>query len=49
MPGRPGKFIFLAGRWNQRQFEDSRYVRLPFQVGPGDTIELKWLARWQLP
>lgn len=49
MPGRPGKFIFLADRWNEKQLEDSRYVWLPFEVGPGDTIELKWVDRWQLP
>ena len=49
MPGKPGKFIFMADRWNEKQLEDSRYVWLPFEVGSGGTIELKWVDRWQLP
>lgn len=49
MPGRPGQFILLADRWNPKKLEDSRYVWLPFEIGPGDTIKLKWVDRWQLP
>ena len=48
MPGQKRKFIFMADRWNAKNLEDSRYVWLPFEIGPDDTIELKWLDRWKL-
>jgi beta-xylosidase len=48
-PGKKaGSFIFLADRWNEKRLEDSRYVWLPFRVGPGDEIRIEFLSEWDM-
>jgi hypothetical protein len=45
---RPGCFIFLADRWSPRRLSDSRYIWLPFTLGPEGTFTIKWLDEWDL-
>lgn len=45
--GQPGKFIFLADRWQPDDLSDSRYVWLPFTVKPDRPLEIPWRERWQ--
>jgi len=47
VPGKPGKFIFMADRWNKTDLEDSRYVWLPLKI-ENDSISIRWLASWSL-
>ena len=45
--GKPGKFIFMADRWNKTNLEDSRYVWLPLEF-LGDSIVIRWRDSWEL-
>ena len=44
---KPGKFIFMADRWNKDDLRDSRYVWLPLEVN-GEQLTLKWSDSWSL-
>ena len=46
--GKPGCFIFLADRWMPRRLSDSRYLWLPFTIGPEGTFTINWLDQWDL-
>jgi beta-xylosidase len=46
--GKPGSFLFLADRWNEKRLEDSRYVWLPFTMKPDGTFTIEWKDRWDL-
>jgi hypothetical protein len=48
MPGAPGRFIFMADRWNPRQLPDSRYIWLPFEIKDDGSFTLEWRDRWDL-
>ncbi len=48
LAGKPGCFIFLADRWMPRRLADSRYIWLPFTIGPEGTFAIKWLDAWDL-
>lgn len=39
-------FVFMADRWNSQNLADSRYMWLPFTVGPDDKIEIRWQDEW---
>ncbi|GBG83273.1 hypothetical protein CBR_g36888 [Chara braunii] len=39
LPGWPGRYIFVADRWNEHSLANSRYVWLPLVVG---TLETRW-------
>lgn len=43
--GKPGKFIFLADKWNPKDLGDSRYIWLPLLVS-GENIEIPWRDSW---
>jgi hypothetical protein len=45
--GKPGKFIFMADRWNKTNLEDSRYVWLPLEFEK-DSIKIRWNTSWSL-
>ena len=47
VPGKPGKFIFMADRWNKTNLEDSRYVWLPLEF-ENDFVTIRWKASWDL-
>ncbi len=46
--GKPGCFVFMADRWTPRQLPDSRYLWLPFKIGPDGTFTIQWLDQWDL-
>ena len=43
----PGKFIFMADRWNAEELGDSRYVWLPLEID-GDNLRIRWYDEWDL-
>lgn len=43
--GKPGRFIFMADRWNKNDLPDSRYVWLPIAFD-GEKPVLRWMDRW---
>jgi len=45
--GKPGKFIFMADRWNKTDLEDSRYVWLPLNF-MNDSAVIEWKDQWRL-
>jgi len=45
--GKPGKFIFMADRWNKTNLEDSRYVWLPL-IFRNDSVIIEWKDSWSL-
>jgi len=45
--GKPGKFIFIADRWNPKDAADGRYVWLPIQF-EGDSFVIPWRDSWSL-
>jgi len=45
VPGRPGKFIFMADRWNPGDLGDSRYIWLPLKVENG-LVSIEWREKW---
>ena len=47
VPGKPGKFIFMADRWNKTYLADSRYVWLPIEID-GEHIRIRWRDEWEL-
>lgn len=47
--GHPGRFIFMADRWNPRDLPDSRYIWLPFTVHADGSFALPWRDSWSLP
>jgi hypothetical protein len=47
-PGPPGKFIFMADRWNPENLSDSRYVWLPLTFGETGAPVIEWKERWSL-
>jgi hypothetical protein len=48
LPVQPGKFIFMADRWNPRRLSDSRPVWLPLILRPDDSCAIPWQDRWEL-
>jgi len=46
--GKPGAFVFMADRWMPRQLSDSRYIWLPFTIGPAGAFTIPWLDTWDL-
>jgi hypothetical protein len=46
--GKQGCFIFMADRWMPRRLSDSRYIWLPFTIGPEGTFTINWLDEWDL-
>jgi hypothetical protein len=48
VPGKPGRFIFMADAWKPRQLSDSRYVWLPLVVGPEGSFTLEMREHWDL-
>ena len=44
----PGRFIFMADRWNPQRLSDSRYVWLPLMLQPDGTCTIPWRDRWDL-
>ena len=46
--GQPGRFIFMADRWNQWNLPDSRYLWLPLTFSAGGKPVLRWQERWSL-
>jgi hypothetical protein len=47
VPGKPGRFIFMADRWNKTNLEDSRYVWLPLEFRE-DSVVIGWRDSWKL-
>jgi hypothetical protein len=45
---RPGKFIFMADRWNPSHLPDSRYVWLPLVPQPDGSFTVPWRDHWDL-
>jgi hypothetical protein len=45
---KPGAFVFLADRWNEKDLKDSRYVWLPFRVGGDGKMKIEWRDEWDL-
>ena len=43
--GKPGRFVFMADRWNKNNLPDSRYVWLPISF-EGEKPVLRWMDRW---
>jgi hypothetical protein len=48
LPDKPGGFIFMADRWQQRPLSESTYVWLPLNLTPEGAFTLKWLDSWHL-
>jgi hypothetical protein len=48
VPNRPGKFIYMGDRWNDRDLPDSRYVWLPLAVNEDGTVRIDWHDEWDL-
>lgn len=48
MPGKPGNFIFMADRWNNRDLPDSRYVWLPMVMRADGSLTIEWHDAWDL-
>jgi len=46
--GKPGAFLFMADRWMPRQLSDSRYIWLPFTIGPEGAVTIPWCDTWDL-
>ena len=46
--GRPGKFIFMADRWNANNLQDSRYLWLPMQFNDDGSLRIEWMDEWDL-
>jgi len=46
--GKLGCFIFMADRWTPRRLPDSRYIWLPFKIGPDGTFTIRWRDEWDL-
>jgi beta-xylosidase len=45
---KPGRFIFMADRWNSRRLTDSRYVWLPVMIQEDGTVAVPWREQWDL-
>jgi hypothetical protein len=45
--GRPGRFVFLADRWNREQLSDSRYVWLPMTI-EREKLVIEWCDEWNI-
>jgi hypothetical protein len=45
VPGKPGKFIFMADQWNKTNLENSRYVWLPL-IFRNDSVVIEWKDKW---
>lgn len=43
--GQPGRFIFMADRWNKTNLEDSRYLWLPLSFKKNQPV-IAWRAAW---
>ncbi len=46
IPNKPGKFIFLADRWNPSNLAISTYVWLPLTVTSPGTCKIEWQDSW---
>ena len=44
--GKPGRFIFMADRWNKDNLADSRYIWLPVGFNADGHPEVQWLSQW---
>ena len=45
--GKPGRYIFMADRWNKDNLPDSRYIWLPIAF-EGEKPVLRWMASWNV-
>jgi len=45
--GLPGKFIFMADKWNPNNLPLSTYIWLPIQISSGQ-LTIPWYANWEL-
>jgi hypothetical protein len=48
LPGRPGKFIFMADEWHPQDLTDSRHVWLPINMATNGVFKLRWYDHWDL-
>lgn len=46
--GKRDTYLALFDKWNPHDLEDSRYLWLPMEFGPGDSIRIPWRDRWSL-
>ena len=46
--GAPGRFIFMADKWNAKDLPDSRYIWLPIRFAADGAISIEWRDRWDL-
>ncbi len=44
--GKPGRFIFMADRWNKDDLADSRYLWLPMGFNDKDEPVIPWRDQW---
>ncbi len=45
--GKPGRFIFMADRWNKDDLAASRYIWLPIGFNADGHPEVQWLSQWR--
>jgi len=45
VPGKPGAFIYMGDRWNEKDLANSRYIWLPMTVD-GDKVEIHNRDHW---
>ncbi len=45
LPGRPGKFLFGADRWNKKDLRDSRYLWLPLDMEASGPV-IRYAEHW---
>ena len=45
--GKPGRFIFMADRWNKDDLADSRYLWLPITFDDRDHPVIRWQDEWE--
>ncbi len=45
--GQPGKFIFMADKWNPNNLPLSAYIWLPVQISNGQ-LTIPWYANWEI-
>ena len=48
LPVLPGRFIFMADRWNPVHLAESRYVWLSLMIQTNGSCSIPWQDRWEL-
>lgn len=46
--GEPGRYIFMADKWNPSRLRDSRYIWLPLHVTEEGQVQIPWSDTWDL-